>query len=97
MKYKGKGAPAAPALNDKAGLRSIIADTDWEFTRDELQQIIHNEFFLDENPLDAGLVDVAIARLMLMEGIDLTADAIQQERERMIYGILHEIFNLQNE
>lgn len=95
MKYTGNGNPAAPALDDKAGIRSIIADMDWEFSRDELRSIIHNEFFNDANPLDAGLVDAAIARLMLMDGIDLNADTLQMERERMIYGILKDIFNQQ--
>lgn len=95
MKYTGNGNPAVPALDDKAGIRSIIADMDWEFSRDELQCIIHNEFFNDANPLDTGLVDAAIARLMLMDGIDLNADTLQRERERMIYGILKDIFNQQ--
>lgn len=93
MKYTGNGNPAAPALDDKAGIRSIIADMDWEFSRDELRCIIHNEFFNDANSLDGGLVDAAIARLMLMDGIDLNADTLQ--RERMIYSILKDIFNQQ--
>jgi len=92
MRYLGEEAAEAPDLNNKQALREIIANTDWEFTRSELEQIIHNEFFNDDNPLDAGLVDVAVARLLLLDGIELNEDAMQRERERMIYGVLKQIF-----
>lgn len=93
MKYIGDKKQPAPELTDKAAIRAIMADTEWEFTRAELQEIIHREFFEDENPLDAGLVDAAIARLLILDGIDLNADTLQRERERMIYGILKEILH----
>ena len=78
-------------MTDKASIRKMIPDMKWEFSRAELQEIIHREFFDDENPLDAGLVDAAIARLLILDGIDLQADTLQRERERIIYGILKEI------
>lgn len=92
MRYTENENRPAPDLTDKAAIRAIIADIEWEFTRAELQEIIHREFFEDENPLDAGLVDTAVARLLLMDGIELNADTLQREREKMIYGVLNEIF-----
>ncbi|MBQ8618159.1 MAG: hypothetical protein IJ418_11730, partial [Clostridia bacterium] len=53
---------------------------------------IHREFFEDKNPLDAGIVDAAVARLLLLDGVELNANTLQRERERMIYGVLKEIF-----
>lgn len=95
MKYTGDKKLPAPELTDKSAIRKIMSDMEWEFTRAELQEIIHREFFEDENPLDAGLVDAAIARLLILDGIDLNADTLQRERERMIYGILKEILRPQ--
>jgi len=91
MKYIGDERRPAPELTDKASIRKMIPDMKWEFSRAELQEIIHREFFDDENPLDAGLVDAAIARLLILDGIDLQADTLQRERERIVYGILKEI------
>lgn len=42
--------------------------------------------------MDAGLVDAAAARLLLLDGVELNADTLQREREKMIYGVLKEIF-----
>ena len=95
MRYTGNENRPAPDSTDKAAIRAIIADTEWEFTRAELQQISHREFFEDENPLDAGLVDTAVARLLLMDGIELNANTLQREREKMIYDVLKEIFKLE--
>ena len=95
MRYTGKENRPVPDLADKAAIRAIIADTEWEFTRAELQEIIHREFFEDKNPLDAGIVDAAVARLLLLDGVELNANTLQRERERMICGVLKEIFKLE--
>lgn len=92
MRYTGSENRPAPDLTDKAAIRAIIADIEWEFTRAELQKIIHWEFFEDENPLDTELVDAAAARLLLLDGVKLNVDTLQREREKMIYGVLKEIF-----
>lgn len=76
---------------DKASLLNALTDTDRPFTRDELESVIHIEFFNDENPLDSDLVDAAISRIMLLEGKVPNADTMQKEREQMIYRILKEI------
>lgn len=92
MKYKGKEKRLAPSLTDKAAIREIIEDKEWEFTRAELQMIIHREFFEDENPLDMELIDAAVTRLLLLEGIEINADILQREREKMIHDVLKEVF-----
>lgn len=89
MRYNGKELQLD--LNDKLILRQQIADVDCLFDRAELHSIIRNEFFNDENKLDSGLVDAAIARLLLLDGIDLNAETLQRERERMIYRIIKDI------
>lgn len=94
MKYTGDHKRPAPELTDKVAIRKIIPDMEWEFTRAELQEIIHREFFEDANPMDAGLVDAAIARLLILDGIELNADTLQRERERIVYGILKEILQM---
>ena len=78
MRYTGKENRPVPDLADKAAIRAIIADTEWEFTRAELQEIIHREFFEDKNPLDAGIVDAAVARLLLLDGVELNANTLQR-------------------
>lgn len=92
MRYTGNEKRTAPPLTDKAAVRAIISDMEWEFSRSELSEIIRREFFDDQNALDAGLVDAAIARLLLLDGIDLDADTMQREREKIISSILKEIF-----
>lgn len=91
MRYTNSGKDIPLELQDKAALRAKIGDVDWIFTRAELKAIIHNEFFNDDNALDGGLVDAAVARLLLLDGIDLNAQTLQHERERMIAGVIREI------
>ena len=92
MRYTGNEKRPAPDLADKAAIQSIISDPEWEFTRAELQAIIHREFFEDANPLDMDLVDAVVSRLLLLDGVELNADTLQREREKMIYSVLKEIF-----
>lgn len=91
MKYTGDQKRPTPELTDKGAIREIVPDMEWEFSRTELQEIIHREFFEDENPMDACLVDAAIARLLILDGIEISADSLQRERERIICGVLKEI------
>ncbi len=91
MPHMKGGESVSLDLNDKNGLRQKIADVEWVFTHAELQTIIRNEFFNDENELDGGLVDAALARLLLLDGIDINAQTLQRERERMIYSVIRQI------
>jgi len=60
----------------------------------DVRQGINNEFFNDGNPLDADLVDAVITRMLLLEGRTLDEAVLQQERERMIYGVLKKILRV---
>ncbi len=91
MKYVGTGKQPMHEITGKEALKSALADMDWEFSKDELSNIIENEFFNDENELDTALVDLAIARTLLLDGVSLDEATLQQERERMIYGVLKRI------
>ncbi len=91
MKHARQEARSQESMIDKAALMEALADTDQLFTKGELEEIIHNEFFNDDNPLDTDLVDAAVTRMLLLEGITLDETVLQQERERMIYGVLRRI------
>lgn len=81
----------------KEELKSMLVDPNWAFTADELDAIIHNEFFNDANPLDTQLVDLAVTRMLLLKGIQPSATILQNEREKIITAVLQEllIFNKQ--
>ncbi len=78
-------------LQDKAALLNALTDTNRQFTRNELEAIIQNEFFNDENSLDSDLVNAAVSRIILLAGNTLNKDTLQQEREQMIHGVLKKI------
>jgi hypothetical protein len=91
MRYVNKGNHSELKIIDRAALLQILGDTDRMFSKDELTDIISDQFFNDATPLDAELVDAALARMLLVDGIKLDETAIQRERERMIYGVLKRI------
>ena len=76
---------------EKATLLEALKDKAHLFTKDELEAIINNEFFNDENSLDANLVDAAIARMILLEGADPNEATLQQARESMICNVLKKL------
>ena len=78
-------------IEDKATLAQALADQRRSFNREELEDIIQNEFFNDDNPLDIDIVDAALARLMLLDGIPLNDETLQRQREEMIYGVFKKI------
>lgn len=88
MKHVRQEARSQESMIDKAALLEALADTDHPFTKNELEEIINNEFFNDDNPLDTDLVDAVVARMLLLEGTTLDEAVMQQGRERMIYGML---------
>ena len=78
-------------IEDKAMLAQALADQGHSFSREELEDIIQNEFFNDDNPLDVDIVDAALARLMLLDGMPLNDETLQRQREEMIYGVFKKI------
>ena len=78
-------------IEDKAALAQALADQAHPFSREELEGIIQNVFFNDDDPLDIDIVDAALARLMLLDGIPLNEESLQRQREEMIYGVFKKI------
>ena len=78
-------------IEDKAALAQTLADQAHPFSREKLEEIIQNEFFNDDNPLDIDIVDAVLARLMLLDGIPLNEESLQRQREEMIYGVFKKI------
>ena len=78
-------------IEDKAALAQALADQAHPFSREKLEEIIQNEFFNYDNPLDIDIVDAVLARLMLLDGIPLNEETLQRQREEMIYGVFKKI------
>ena len=79
-------------IKEKAALKAALEDVSRSFDKDELDRIIHEEFFNEEAPFCSEIVDAAIRRRLLMDGIALDDDTMQRKREQLIYGVLKEIF-----
>lgn len=78
-------------IENKAVLAQALADQTHSFNREELEEIVQNEFFNDDNPLEIDIVDAALARLILLDGIPLNEKTLQRQREEMIYGVFKKI------
>lgn len=91
MKYCDGTNRGLELVQDKDELRTMLADKNWSFTNEELDAIIHNEFFNDANPLDIELVDLVVTRTLLLKGIQPNDDLLQREREKMISEVLREL------
>lgn len=78
-------------IEDKATLAQALADLGHLFSREYLEEIIQNEFFNVDNPLDIDIVDAALARLMLLDGMPLNEETLQRQREEMIYGVFKKV------
>ena len=80
---------------DKTTLRKMLGDYRWTFSIAELQAIIQNEFFNDENTLDAELVDAALTRLLCMYGKSTDEETMKREREALIRAVLRKATEIQ--
>lgn len=45
MKYCDGSSRGLASVQDKGELRTVLADRNWSFTKEELDAIIRNEFF----------------------------------------------------
>lgn len=91
MKYCDGSSRGLASVQDKGELRTVLADRNWSFTKEELDAIIRNEFFDDANPLDIELVDLVVTRTLLLKGIQPNDDLLQKEQEKMISDVLREL------
>ena len=91
MRYVNQGSHSELKIMDRAALLQILGDTDRMFSKDELTDIISDQFFNDATPLDVELVDAVLARMLLLDGVRLDEASMQHQRESIIYGVLKRI------
>lgn len=96
MSYTGDENSFLERIGNKGKLLEALADESQIFTKEELAEIIHNQFFNDESTLDLELVDAVLIRIMLLDGIKVTSDSLQSNREQMIRQVLKEILGVDN-
>lgn len=82
------------SIRDKGKLLEALADENTLFTKEELTEIIHSQFFDDAQTLDLDLVDAVLIRIMLLDGIAITKDSLQANREQMIGQVFGEILGV---
>lgn len=80
--------------NEKAALYRILLDMDCAFSTCELERIIENEFFNDNNPIDHDLVDAALARMLQLKGVVLDENNLQEGRVEMMREVFRRIILL---
>lgn len=57
------------SIRSKGKLLEALSNEDTVFTKEELTEIIHSQFFDDAQTLDLDLVDTVLIRMMLIDGI----------------------------
>ena len=82
---------------EKEELMQSLNDERKAFTKEDLAQIIRNEFFNDDNPLSDETVDAALKRSMLLDGETITEESLQKRREGMIKDVFREILGMDSE
>ena len=95
MQYCNERKCQITDVPDKTTLREMLGDYRWTFSIAELQAIIQNEFFNDENTLDAELVDAALTRLLCMYGKSTDEETMKREREALIRAVLRKATGIQ--
>ena len=91
MKYCDGTNRNLKSVLEKGELRAMLADKSWSFTAEELDAIIHNEFFNDANPLDIELVDLVITRALLLKGCSRMMTFCRRNGKKMISEVLREL------
>lgn len=75
-------------------LKSTLVDISHHFDADVLDRIIQNELSRSDRPLDSELIDAACARLMMLEGINITPENLHAYEEKLLYRIIGEALGL---
>jgi len=77
-------------IND-AELLSRLRDMNREFSENELNNIIQNQFFNDNVALVDDVVDAALIRLLLLEGETPDQDKLQKRRTALMTDIFKKV------
>ena len=79
---------------DRQDLKKQLTDASVEWTDDELMDVITQELQRDSSVLDMVLIDTAAARLLQLQGKELTGDNLHQIEEEIIHDILRKELGL---
>lgn len=79
---------------DNAKILKALTNDNMIFTVKQLEQIIHDEFFCDDNPLDTQVVDAALTRIMHLDKEEVTGESLQAKREKMMRRVFAEILGI---
>lgn len=79
---------------DRQDLMQQLTDASIMWTRDELMGVITQELRKDSSVLDMVLIDAAAARLLQLQGKELTGDNLHQLEEKIMHDILRKELGL---
>ena len=79
---------------DRQDLMKQLSDASMNWTHDELMDVITQELRKDSSVLDMVLIDAAAARLLQLQGKELTGDNLHQLEEKIMHGILRKELGL---
>lgn len=97
MYYHGKDKQTAESITDKVKLLAALNDENWVFTKEELERIIHDEFFIDENQMNMEVIDAALARIMKLNGEEINGTTLHANREKMMRKVFAEILGVKQQ
>ena len=73
---------------DRQDLMKQLSDASINWNHDELMEVITQELRKDNSVLDMVLIDTAAARLLQLQGKDLTGENLHQIEEEIMHDIL---------
>ena len=79
---------------DRQDLMQQLTDASIMWTRDELMGVITQELRKDSSVLDMVLIDTAAARLLQLQGKELTGENLHQIEEEIMHDILRKELGL---
>ena len=79
---------------DRQDLMKQLSDSSINWAHDELMEVITQELRKDSSVLDMVLIDTAAARLLQLQGKDLTGENMHQIEEEIMHDILRKELGL---
>ena len=79
---------------DRQDLMKQLFDASINWNHDELMEVITQELRKDSSVLDMVLIDTAAARLLQLQGKDLTGENLHQIEEEIMHDILRKELGL---
>jgi len=74
---------------EKEIVKEKLSDPEYRFSESELHQIIDREFFDDSTEADFDLIDLAVKRLALLNGI-----SVEEQIKSTAQGAMQKYFSL---